>query len=200
VQIARAALRTRADALLRPDRPFGRAFENLILALIVLSVASVIVEATPGLPAWTKPVFHIEELIVVVVFSFEYLLRLVAAARIRDFVFSFQGAVDLIAIAPFFIAGVDTRAVRALRLLRLLRVLKLQTRILEDTVAERTHELADKNASLEQAQAQLNAELEVARALQVAILPSSFPVKPGCDGAARMIAATTICPTAASGS
>jgi sigma-B regulation protein RsbU (phosphoserine phosphatase) len=192
VQTARAALRERADALLRTDRPFGRAFENLILALIVFSVASVIVEATPGLPAWTKPVFHLEELIVVVVFSFEYLLRIVAAKRIRDFVFSFQGAVDLIAIAPFFIAGVDTRAVRALRLLRLLRVLKLQTRILENTVAERTHELADKNASLEQAQAQLNAELEVARALQVAILPSSFPEKPGCDGAARMIAATTM--------
>jgi phosphoserine phosphatase RsbU/P len=191
-QAARTALRERAEALLRPDRPFGRAFENLILALIVLSIASVIVEATPGLPAWTKPVFHVEELIVVVVFSFEYLLRLVAARRVRDFVFSFQGAVDLIAIAPFFIAGVDTRAVRALRLLRLLRVLKLQTRILENTVAERTHELADKNASLEQAQAQLNAELEVARALQVAILPSSFPVKPGCDGAARMIAATTM--------
>jgi sigma-B regulation protein RsbU (phosphoserine phosphatase) len=192
VQSARAALRERAEALLRTDRPFGRAFENLILALIVLSVASVIVEATPGLPAWTKPVFHVEELIVVVVFSLEYLLRVVAARRIRDFVFSFQGAVDLIAIAPFFIAGVDTRAVRALRLLRLLRVLKLQTRVLENTVAERTHELADKNASLEQAQAQLNAELEVARALQVAILPSNFPVKPGCDGAARMIAATTM--------
>jgi sigma-B regulation protein RsbU (phosphoserine phosphatase) len=192
VQTARAALRERAEALLRTDRPFGRAFENLIMALIVLSVASVIVEATPGLPAWTKPVFHVEELIVVVVFSLEYLLRVVAARRIRDFVFSFQGAVDLIAIAPFFIAGVDTRAVRALRLLRLLRVLKLQTRVLENTVAERTHELADKNASLEQAQAQLNAELEVARALQVAILPSNFPVKPGCDGAARMIAATTM--------
>jgi sigma-B regulation protein RsbU (phosphoserine phosphatase) len=189
---ARSALRVRAEALLRPDRRFGNAFENLILALIVLSVASVIVESTPGLPAWTKPVFHIEELIVVAVFSFEYLLRIAAAKRIRDFIFSFQGAVDLIAIAPFFLAGIDTRAVRALRLLRLLRVLKLQTRILENTVTERTHELAEKNASLARAHAQLNAELEVARALQVAILPSSFPVKPGCDGAARMIPATTM--------
>jgi sigma-B regulation protein RsbU (phosphoserine phosphatase) len=189
---ARSALRARAEALLRPDRRFGRAFENLILALIVLSVASVIVEATPGLPAWTKPVLHIEELIVVAVFSAEYLLRLAAARRIRNFVFSFQGAVDLIAIAPFFLAGIDTRAVRALRLLRLLRVLKLQTRILENTVAERTRELADRNASLAQAHALLNAELEVARALQVAILPSRFPLKPGCDGAARMIPATTM--------
>ena len=192
LQIARAALRARAEALLRPDRRFGRAFENLILALIVLSVASVLVEATPGLPVWTRPVFHIEEIIVVSVFSFEYLLRVAAARRVRDFVFSFQGAVDLIAIAPFFLAGIDTRAVRALRLLRLLRVLKLQTHILENTVAERTRELADKNASLEQAQAQLKAELDVARALQIAILPATFPMKPGCDGAARMIPATTM--------
>jgi hypothetical protein len=46
-----APVAIRGPALLRPDRPFGRAFENLIVALIVLSVASVIMEATPGLPA-----------------------------------------------------------------------------------------------------------------------------------------------------
>jgi phosphoserine phosphatase RsbU/P len=126
------------------------------------------------------------------VFSFEYLLRLVAAENKTAFIFSFQGLVDLISIAPFYLAGVDARAVRALRLLRLVRVLKLQTRILENTVAQRTRELADKNASLEQAQAQLKAELEVARALQIAILPATFPAKPGCDGAARMIPATTM--------
>ena len=191
-RFAGAAMRARAQRLLRPDRPFGRAFESLILALIVLSVASVILEATPGMPSWAKRAFHIEEIIVVAVFSFEYLLRLVAAEDKRAFIFSFQGLVDLISIAPFYLAGVDARAVRALRLLRLLRVLKLQTHILENTVAERTRELADKNASLEQAQAQLRAELDVARALQIAILPASFPVKPGCDGAARMIPATTM--------
>jgi sigma-B regulation protein RsbU (phosphoserine phosphatase) len=188
----RAALRVRAEALLRPDGRFGRAFENLILALIVVSVASVLLETTPGLPAWARRAFHVEEILVVSVFSFEYLLRLVAAENPMAFVFSFQGAVDLIAIAPFYLAGVDTRAVRALRLLRLLRVLKLQTHILENTVAERTRELAVKNAALEQAQAQLQAELDVARALQIAILPATFPARPGCDGAARMIPATTM--------
>jgi phosphoserine phosphatase RsbU/P len=192
VQSARAAVRQRAQLLLRPDRPVGRAFENLILALIVLSVVSVLLEATPGLPEWAKRAFHIEEIVVVSVFSVEYLLRLVAAERIKAFVFSFSGLVDLISIAPFYLAGVDARAVRALRLLRLLRVLKLQTHILENTVAERTRELADRNASLEQAQALLKAELDAARALQIAILPATFPAKPGCDGAARMIPATTM--------
>jgi phosphoserine phosphatase RsbU/P len=189
---AGTALQKRALLLLRPDRRFGRAFENLILALIVLSVASVILEATPGLPAWARRAFHIEEIVVVAVFSFEYLLRLVAAENRKAFVFSFQGIVDLISIAPFYLAGIDARAVRALRLLRLLRVLKLQTHVLENTVAERTRELADKNGALEQARAQLESELDVARALQIAILPATFPAKPGCDGAARMIPATTM--------
>ncbi len=151
-----------------------------------------ILEATPGLPGWGEQALHIEEIVVVSVFSFEYLLRLVAASNKTAFIFSFQGMVDLISIAPFYLAGIDTRAVRALRLLRLLRVLKLQTHILENTVAERTRELADKNVALEQAQAQLNAELDVARALQIAILPAAFPARAGCDGAARMIPATTM--------
>jgi sigma-B regulation protein RsbU (phosphoserine phosphatase) len=79
-----------------------------------------------------------------------------------------------------------------LRLLRLLRVLKLQTHILENKVAERTRELAAKNALLEQARARINAELDVARALQLAILPATFPARHGCDSAARMIPATTM--------
>jgi sigma-B regulation protein RsbU (phosphoserine phosphatase) len=186
------ALQERAQLLLLPDRRFGRAFENFILALIIVSVASVILEATAGLPGWAKRALHIEEIVVVSVFSFEYLLRLVAATSKKAFIFSFQGAVDLISIAPFYLAGVDTRAVRALRLLRLLRVLKLQTHILENTVAQRTHELAEKNIALEQAQAQLKTELDVARALQIAILPAAFPARAGCDGAARMIPATTM--------
>jgi Ion transport protein len=163
--VVRVFVRERADALLRPDRRFGHAFENLIVALIValivLSVVSVVVEATPGLPPWTRSAFHIEEITVVAVFSFEYLLRLAAARRLRDFVFSFQGVVDLIAIVPFFLAPIDTHAVRTVRLLR---VLKLQTRILENTVAERRRELAAKNAALARAHAQLNAELDVTRA------------------------------------
>jgi sigma-B regulation protein RsbU (phosphoserine phosphatase) len=186
------ALLQRSALLLRPDTRYGRAFDNLILALIVLSVMSVVIEATTGLPPWARRALHVEEIVVVAVFSFEYLLRLLAAQRKWAFIFSFQGLIDLISIAPFYLAGVDARSVRALRLLRLVRLLKLQTRVLENTVAERTRELAAKNKSLEQARAQLEAELEVARALQIAILPATFPAKPGCDGAARMIPATTM--------
>ena len=50
----------------------------------------------------------------------------------------------------------------------------------------------EKNALLVQEQSQLKAELDVARALQLAILPATFPPRSGCDGAARMIPATTM--------
>jgi sigma-B regulation protein RsbU (phosphoserine phosphatase) len=189
---ASAKVRALAQALLERNGRYAQAFDNLILALILFSVASIGVETIPNLPLWLLQALRVAEIIVVAVFSFEYLLRIVAAENKLTFIFSYQGIVDLLAIAPFFLLGIDARWVRALRLLRLLRVLKLQTHTLEATVAERTRELADKNAALEKAQAQLQAELEVARALQLAILPSAFPARPGCDAAARMIPATTM--------
>ena len=192
VQSVNAPVRQLAQLLLERDGPYAQAFENLILALIVVSLVSVGLETLSGLPAWATLVLKVGEIVVVAVFSFEYLLRIVAAPRKLAFIFSFYGLVDLLAIAPFYLAGLDARYLRALRVLRVLRVLKLQRRVLENTVAERTHELAERNSALIQAQTQLKAELDIARALQIAILPSKFPAKSGCDGAARMVPASTM--------
>jgi len=187
-----AKIRGFAQLLTESRGPYARAFENLIVALIIFSVASIGVESIPGLPDWVMRTLHVAEIVVVAIFTFEYLLRIIAARNTLAFIFSYQGLIDLVAIAPFYVGGFDARWVRALRLLRLLRVLKLQTHYLEKVVEERTRELAEKNAALEKAQAQLKAELEVARSLQLAILPAAFPARPGCEGAARMIPATTM--------
>lgn len=181
-----------ANLLLADDGRYARAFETLIIGLILLSVASVAIEAMPGLPHWAVHLLRIGEIVVVTVFSVEYLARIVLAERKLAFIFSFAGLVDLLSIAPFYLSDLNVLWFRAVRLLRLLRVLKLRTHVLQATVAQRTHELAEKNAALEQAQAQIKRELDVARALQIAILPATFPARPGCDGAARMIPATTM--------
>src|SRR5215469_9589504 len=187
-----AKIRGFAQLLIESRGRYARAFENLIVALIIFSVASIGVESIPGLPDWVMRTLHVGEIVTVAIFTFEYLLRIIAARNKLAFIFSYQGVIDLLAIAPFYIGGFDARWVRALRLLRLLRVLKLQTYYLEKVVDERTRELAEKNTALEKAQAQLKAELEVARSLQLAILPAAFPARPGCQGAARMIPATTM--------
>ncbi|MBS0365533.1 MAG: SpoIIE family protein phosphatase [Proteobacteria bacterium] len=192
LQLFNLRLHHLAEQLLEPQGRYAAGFENLIVGLIVFSVASIGVEAMPQVPQWLLTVLRVAEVVVVAVFSFEYLLRIVAAPKKLAFIVSFQGVVDLLAIAPFFLIGLDARWLRALRLLRLLRLLKLQTHFLEHTVAERTRELAQKNAALLAAQAQLKAEIDLARAMQIAILPAGFPDRPGCEAAACMIPATTM--------
>ncbi len=60
------------------------------------------------------------------IFTIEYLLRVVVAENKVRFIFSFFGLVDLAAILPFYISsGLDLRAIRVFRLLRLVRILKL---------------------------------------------------------------------------
>jgi len=87
-------MRLLAGSLLLRGGAYARAFDNLILALIVISVISVGLESIPGLPAWAARALRVEEIIVVSVFSFEYLLRFVTAERKLAFVFSFYGLVD----------------------------------------------------------------------------------------------------------
>lgn len=181
-----------AAGLVQGEGPYARRFDNFILVLIVVSLFSIGLEAIPHLPAWAVTALKFEELVVVAAFALEYLLRIIAADHKLAFIFSFYGLVDLLAIAPFFLTGLDTRFLRVLRILRVLRVLKVQRRVLENTVAARTRELAQRNVALEHAQAQIKNELDVARALQIAILPSAFPARGGFAGSARMTPATTM--------
>ena len=71
-------------------------------------------------------------------------------------------------------------------------LIESHSKIMEATVAERTYELAGKNAELVKAQNHINSELEIARNLQIEILPANFPKIAGCDGAAFMVPATTM--------
>lgn len=66
------------------------------------------------------------EVVCVIIFTIEYLLRIYAAERKFKFIFSFYGIIDFLAILPFYLAiGVDLRSLRALRFLRLFRIFKL---------------------------------------------------------------------------
>jgi len=107
------------------DTGLGRVFDAFIQILIVLSLVTFSIETLPGLKPATIVLLNGIELICVVIFSLEYLLRIVVADNKLKFIFSFYGLIDLIAILPFYIAkGVDLRSVRIFRLLRLARALK----------------------------------------------------------------------------
>ena len=72
---------------------------------------------------------------------------------------------------------------------RMAAEVQARTEILDRLVAERTRELNDKNALLETANQRMDAELQIARALQSAMLPQRLPENPRYSGKATMVPA-----------
>ncbi len=110
----------------RNDTVPGRAFDLVMQALILFSIFSFSIETLPDLETSTRKFLDISEVIIVIVFTVEYLLRLYVADKKLSYVLSFYGLIDLIAIVPFYImSSIDLRSLRIFRLLRLFQLMKL---------------------------------------------------------------------------
>lgn len=108
------------------DTRAGRSFDLVVLILIVLSLVTFSLETLPELPRAARSAFEFSEIVITLLFTLEYGLRIATAPRKKDYIFSFYGIVDLIAILPFYVAsGIDLRALRVVRMLRVFRILKL---------------------------------------------------------------------------
>jgi len=108
------------------DTMAGRGFDLIIQLLIVISIITFSIETLPNLSSNTIKLLSIIETVIVSIFTLEYVVRVYVADRKRDYVFSFYGIVDLIAIVPFYLSiGLDLRSLRILRMLRLFRLFKL---------------------------------------------------------------------------
>lgn len=123
----RSSVRRRVALTLDGEDPvLGRAVGLAIIALILVSTAALTFETVRGLPDWLYTLFHVIEVVVLVCFSVEYLLRIWAAERPLAYIFSFWGVIDLLAILPALaLVGADSLVLRIVRILRLLRLLKL---------------------------------------------------------------------------
>ncbi len=104
----------------------GRWFDLSIQFLIILSLISFCIETLPDLsPGW-KNFLRAFEVITVIIFTLEYILRLIVAKKKLNFIFSFYGIIDLLAILPFYLTfRIDLRSIRILRLFRLFRIFKI---------------------------------------------------------------------------
>lgn len=112
------------------DTPTGRTFDVGLLVAIVTSVAVVMLDSVASIRAAHGRLLDIAEWTFTVVFTIEYLLRLVAVSRPIVYARSFLGITDLLAIVPTYaslvVPGAESLIViRALRLLRIFRIFKL---------------------------------------------------------------------------
>lgn len=119
-------IRTLKQIVEDTDTRAGRLFDLVVVGFILISIAAFSIETLPDLSPGALSLLRWVEVVSVLLFTIEYLSRVLVADRKARFIFSFFGLIDLAAILPFYIAlGVDLRSVRAIRLVRLFRVLKL---------------------------------------------------------------------------
>ncbi len=112
------------------DTPAGKLFDVVLLILILISILMVMLESVPNLGTKYKSFFNAIEWIITILFSIEYILRVITIKKPTAYIFSFFGIVDFVSTIPMylslFIMDVhNLMAVRALRLLRVFRILKL---------------------------------------------------------------------------
>lgn len=105
----------------------GRLFDLILLGLILLSVILVMLETVKGFDAKYHSYLVFLEWIITIFFTLEYMLRIITIKKPVNYILSFYGIIDFIAILPMylslFISGTSVFAViRALRLLRLFKI------------------------------------------------------------------------------
>lgn len=127
------------EIIFESDTRAGRAFDAVLLWLIILSVAVVMLESVASIRSAYGGWLRVAEWTFTVLFTIEYLLRLLVLKRPVAYVFSFFGMVDLFSFVPTYLSAAIPGAqaliaVRAFRVIRLFRIFKLATHMRQGTV------------------------------------------------------------------
>lgn len=117
--------------------PLHRYIDRLIIASVLISVVSIVLETVPAIHALFQSEFEFLEITTIILFSVEYLARVYAACEVAKYsdpikgrlryMVSIPALIDLVSILPYFLGillhhVVDTRFLRIFRLTRLLKV------------------------------------------------------------------------------
>lgn len=112
------------------DTPSGKTFDVILLVAIALSVIIVMLDSVRDLHLKYGEFFLTIEWFLTILFTIEYILRLLTVKKPVKYIFSFYGIIDFLSIIPtyisyFFGGSHFLIVIRVLRLLRIFRVFKL---------------------------------------------------------------------------
>lgn len=118
------------EIIYEADTPSGKLFDVLLLVFILLSIVLVMLESVASIDEKYHQILVIGEWAVTILFSIEYVLRIISVKKPLKYIFSSFGIIDFLSTIPmylaFFFAGSQALVtLRALRLLRVFRILKL---------------------------------------------------------------------------
>lgn len=118
------------EIVFEADTRAGKAFDIVLLILILLSIFFVSIESVKSIATKYGHILFYLEWAITVFFTLEYILRIYIVRHKSTYIFSYYGLIDLLSILPSYIGLFVTGAqglvvIRALRLLRIFRILKL---------------------------------------------------------------------------
>lgn len=118
------------EIIYEADTPAGKLFDIVLLIVIIASIVLVMLESVTSFDVKYHSFLNISEWVITILFSLEYIARIIAVKKPFKYIFSFYGLIDFLSTVPKYIslifAGTHALAtLRALRLLRIFRILKL---------------------------------------------------------------------------
>ncbi len=118
------------EVIYEADTSAGKLFDVVLLIAILASVLLVMLESVGEVREKYGVLLNRAEWVITILFSIEYVLRIIAIKKPFKYIFSFYGVIDLLSTLPKYISfivvgGHNLAALRALRLLRVFRILKL---------------------------------------------------------------------------
>ena len=118
------------EIIFEAETPEGKWFDIVLIICISLSVLAVMLDSVSSVRERYGRFLYAIEWFFTILFTIEYILRLICVRKPTRYAASFFGIVDLLAILPtytsiFFFGSRHLAVIRILRVLRIFRVLKL---------------------------------------------------------------------------
>ena len=118
------------EIIFEADTRAGKIFDIVLIVSILVSVMAIMLDSIGSINAAYGDTLYLIEWVFTILFTMEYIARLISVGRPLKYATSFFGVVDLLAILPTFLSVLVPGsqyllAIRVLRVLRVFRVFKL---------------------------------------------------------------------------
>lgn len=118
------------QTIFNDETPTGRRFDIALTIAIAISLLILFTESMSDLPQWLKLTLGGLEVLLTLLFTIEYFIRLYCAESPRGYALSAWGIIDLLAVVPpyltFFLPGARYMLIlRSIRFIRIFRIFRL---------------------------------------------------------------------------
>ena len=136
-QLAKKTLKEKLFVIIfEADTRAGQLFDKTLIYLILLSLVVVVIDSVDSISSRFHFSLSVLEWLFTIIFSLEYIARVYCAQNRMQYIKSFYGIIDLVAVLPTYLAMLFPELhalidVRVLRLIRIFRVFKLTEYVTE---------------------------------------------------------------------